>query len=64
VNFQVTLELMEARRGADELLTGATTEWVTVPVPPRRLTVERAKRRRERREPRREARELARANAS
>lgn len=61
---RAVLELMEARPGADELLARATTERVTVPVPPRRLTVERAKRRREHREQRREARELARANAS
>ncbi|OKO80731.1 hypothetical protein AC629_27030 [Bradyrhizobium sp. NAS80.1] len=61
---RLVLELMEARPGADELLAGATTERVTVPVLPRRLTVERAKRRRERSERRREAPELARANAS
>ncbi|OKO83326.1 hypothetical protein [Bradyrhizobium sp. AS23.2] len=61
---RTVLELMEARPGADELLAGAPTERVTVSVPPRRLTVERAKRRRESRERRREARELARANAS
>ncbi len=56
---RAVLELMEARPGADELLSAAPTETATVSVPPLPLAAERAKRRKERRERRREGRELA-----